>query len=67
MYTQLSLHAACETFEEPEAAQKCPVDTRTARSQVASQDRPPGPGQHQHCVHSKTTAFPARGLADASA
>lgn len=38
MYTQLSLHAACETFEEPEVAQKCPVDTRTAWSQVASQD-----------------------------
>lgn len=67
MYIQIALHAACETSEEPEAAQKCPMDMRTAWGRVASQGLSRGPGQHHHCVHTKTTALPARGLGDASA
>lgn len=66
MYIQISLHAACEIFGRLEVAQKCPTDTRTALSQVASQGLSPGPGQQQHSVHTKT-ALPDRGLGDAAA
>lgn len=58
MYTQILLHAACETLWEPEGAWQDPSNTRPGCSQVASvtaQDGSPGPAQPQRWVRTKPT------------